>query len=539
MDPRCRSLPACLSEDGALNLEKFLLYRREKARERDEELDWILDRCKDLANAEMKADASYRQRSPRSVKASGFIIRDSEGNIVQGSPKQMAWYIRYVGNPAKNDTKFLKKFRRRFRLPFDKFQEIVDKVKHSDLFLRWCSTDATGRESSPIELLLLGAFRYLGRGWTFDDLEEQTGISEETHRQFFHVFIEWGSTTLYKEYVVIPSTTTAAEDCMHEMNVAGFHGCIGSSDATHVGLEKCSWRLTNLHDGHKLNMPSRTYNITVNHRRLILSSMKGHPARYNDKTVVWFDDLLVGIKQGDLLSDVVFYLFERDAMSEDGVKKVEYKGVWVMVDNGYLRWSTTMPPFKSAIDRAERRWSEWLESMRKDVECTFGILKGRFRILKTGIRLHGVEAADKIRLTCCALHNMLLIADGLNERWEEGVDSDWQGELGQHDPDEVCDHVPFAINRLNNLDSGARRYDTSGMGHGSDFIDVPDDDDDADEEQEEVVDDDGAILVRTMNYDKFRSKLVEHFDILFEQQRIRWPRRNRPQQQTMAGRFLI
>jgi len=25
----------------------------------------------------------------------------------------------------------------------------------------------------------------------------------------------------------------------------------------------------------------------------------------------------------------------------------------------------------------EMRWSKWLESMRKDVECAFGILKGR------------------------------------------------------------------------------------------------------------------------------------------------------------------
>ncbi len=29
--------------------------------------------------------------------------------------------------------------------------------------------------------------------------------------------------------------------------------------------------------------------------------------------------------------------------------------------------------------------AEWLESMRKDIECTFGILKQRFRILKNYI----------------------------------------------------------------------------------------------------------------------------------------------------------
>jgi hypothetical protein len=28
------------------------------------------------------------------------------------------------------------------------------------------------------------------------------------------------------------------------------------------------------------------------------------------------------------------------------------------------------------------RWNKWLESMRKDIERVFGILKARFRILK-------------------------------------------------------------------------------------------------------------------------------------------------------------
>jgi hypothetical protein len=55
--------------------------------------------------------------------------------------------------------------------------------------------------------------------------------------------------------------------------------------------------------------------------------------------------------------------------------------------------------------------------MRKDVECTFGIMKGRFRILKSGIRLKGQEAGDKIFLTCCALHNWLLHVDGLDKHW--------------------------------------------------------------------------------------------------------------------------
>ena len=101
-------------------------------------------------------------------------------------------------------------------------------------------------------------------------------------------------------------------------------------------------------------------------------------------------------------------------------------------DNGYLQWSMAVPRYKHPIRDDELRFSKRLEStMRKDAEDTFGIMKGRFRILKCGIRLHGVEATDKIWRTCCALHNMLLEADGLSAEWNIGVQSaDWQGNLG-------------------------------------------------------------------------------------------------------------
>ena len=71
--------------------------------------------------------------------------------------------------------------------------------------------------------------------------------------------------------------------------------------------------------------------------------------------------------------------------------------------------------------------SEWLESLRKDVECTFGILKGCWRILKSGIRIYGVTEPDKVWLTCCAFHKMFLDIDGLDLQWQNGVLSDWEG----------------------------------------------------------------------------------------------------------------
>lgn len=76
-------------------------------------------------------------------------------------------------------------------------------------------------------------------------------------------------------------------------------------------------------------------------------------------------------------------------------------------------------------------YRERLESVRKDIECFFGILKGRFRILKMPLLYRGIYKLDSIYQTCCALHNMLHAYDGLG-LLEKNVD--YAGKDGDLDP---------------------------------------------------------------------------------------------------------
>ena len=65
----------------------------------------------------------------------------------------------------------------------------------------------------------------------------------------------------------------------------------------------------------------------------------------------------------------------------------------------------------------KRSWCKWMESVRKDVECTFGMLKGRWRILKVPMPFHTKREVDNVFFTCCALDNMLLEHDGKLDQW--------------------------------------------------------------------------------------------------------------------------
>ena len=491
-------------------------------------------------------NTTTKNKKKRSARP--LMYTDGNGEKRRLLPRHSWWYNTYIDNPDLQSEEFHKKFRLRFRLPYLQFLELVESIENDEAFRRWHrgSQTANKEPASPISLLVLSSLRYLGRGWTFDDCAESTAISHDVIRVFFHRFITFGATKLYNKYVRVPSRAEDARDHMHEYTAAGFPGAIGSTDATHIMLERVSHRFRQSHLGFKMCHTARTYNITVNHRKKILSSTQGHPARWNDKTLILFDDFMQDLRNGHALQDVQFELYDYDR--QGNTIKVKYQGVWVLVDNGYMSWPTTVPPMKTTNRRSEIRFSAWLESLRKDVECTFGILKGRWRILKTGIRLAGVEAADKIFLTCCALHNWLLEIDGLNDRWENGVGfpSDWQGEIGDLNLDGSADEqdgdidvaLPAAIQRLRH--PLARNYeDVSGMGKGDDrepsqpLVYQQQDSDcyytdlstTSEEEEENSRQQDHCRVKKVCELDLqfFRSKLIRHFDIAFTRNEIVWP----------------
>ena len=58
------------------------------------------------------------------------------------------------------------------------------------------------------------------------------------------------------------------------------------------------------------------------------------------------------------------------------------KGYYLICDGGYHRWVCLMSAAKWSIDDDMLKWGKRLDSVRKDVECTFGRVKRRFRVLR-------------------------------------------------------------------------------------------------------------------------------------------------------------
>ena len=121
---------------------------------------------------------------------------------------------------------------------------------------------------------------------------------------------------------------------------------------------------------------ARSYNIiNVNHRHQILATTTGYPARWNNKTLTKFDPFMQGLHEGKVLDNIEFNLYEYNKLG--AIILQPYCGGWLLVDNEYLACPTNAPQSRQPkVARAEICFSAWLESLKKDVECTYGILKG-------------------------------------------------------------------------------------------------------------------------------------------------------------------
>ena len=173
------------------------------------------------------------------MKRYKILVRDIDGSLREIKPTDTLWYLLYVNQPPTNQ-RMHRLFRRRFRLPYDSFLSLSEDIMVHSCFARWTRCDAVGVSPSSIKLLIFGCMRYIGRVWTYDDVSEANGISINVNRNFLSCFIDYGSTVLYKKWVLDTNMNTDVREQESIFKLADFDGYICSSDGTHIPMLKCS-----------------------------------------------------------------------------------------------------------------------------------------------------------------------------------------------------------------------------------------------------------------------------------------------------------
>ena len=116
--------------------------------------------------AEIEVIHEIKERRQRKWEGRPNYMESTWGRMLQSNR---------INDPT--DRKGGKLFRRRFRVPYPIFLQIVDSTKASGLFTE--NQDCAGNPAAPLELKILAVLRVLGRGYCFDGVEELTCVSAE------------------------------------------------------------------------------------------------------------------------------------------------------------------------------------------------------------------------------------------------------------------------------------------------------------------------------------------------------------------------
>jgi hypothetical protein len=222
---------------------------------------------------------------------------------------------------------------------------------------------------------------------------------------FWYKFLPWMMKNKYEEHVFAPKSVDELHDICQEYEYAGFPGCCGSVDGVHVPWYgfKAGARAECVG---KEKHPTLVFGVTVDHRYRIMHVTSAHAGATNDKFVIRADDFHTQMMHTSMYKDFTYNLLD----SRNGDQK-RYKGCYVLCDGGYGDWRNLVSAYKCVAPGSYKaNWSHRVGSVRKDAECTFGILKARFRVLFGRQYRHNATDVEHVFKVCCILHNMLMRA---------------------------------------------------------------------------------------------------------------------------------
>jgi hypothetical protein len=291
-------------------------------------------------------------------------------------------------------------FRSHFRVPLS----FIDTLTEMFISRGWVKcTKRCHNEymlSMRTQLFIMCALEHLGNRRPHRQFETETNMCFSEHQQFFNTFLDRMYARRF-DHVAFPSTLEGLQSLSCQYHRQHLPGACGSIDVIHVKWSNCPSGDFNKCKG-KESFPSVAFEVVTDNRRRVLGISPIQYGARSDKHIVRLDPTVTSIRDN-------FYKYvEWEYYTINGEVKRD-KGVYLICDGGYLRWVTLMCPYAGSVEAGRRGYFNTnLESIRKDVECTFGILKKRWRILDYGLQYRNMHKCEKLFWVCCILHNMLL-----------------------------------------------------------------------------------------------------------------------------------
>eukprot|EP00918_Siedleckia_nematoides_P086696 GHVU01190804.1.p1 GENE.GHVU01190804.1~~GHVU01190804.1.p1 ORF type:complete len:434 (+),score=50.46 GHVU01190804.1:139-1440(+) len=282
-------------------------------------------------------------------------------------------------------------FRQRFRMSRQRFRSILADLQEGGHLVQGYNRGVL-QGASP-ELQLTVALRILAYDLPFDAMDEMFDISKSSAHVYL-IRVMMGLVRVYREEWLRqprPEETAALE---LQNRRRGFPGMIGSIDCMLCYWDMCPAAWAGAYTG-RAKRPTLVLEAVASESRRVWHYYFGLPGACNDLNA--FDASPVG----DLFTTPTGAF--RKPFTVSGQR---FNSLYMLGDGIYPSIPFIATPLEAPATEEERHYVDRQASVRKDVECTFGIARKQWKTLKNPSRYHHPHTIHLVVVTCLILHNM-------------------------------------------------------------------------------------------------------------------------------------
>ncbi|GJW45888.1 ALP1-like protein isoform X1 [Tanacetum coccineum] len=233
-----------------------------------------------------------------------------------------------------------------------------------------------------------------------DAFDEYLQIAERTSRECLDHFTKCIHVLYYDKFLRRPTATDNKKTYKLHEEKHGLPGMLGSIDCMHWDWKNCPKSLHGQFKRSTNKYPTLMLEAVADQKLWIWHAYFGVPGANNDLNVLYgsplFDDEIA-----DIAPECPFV-----------VNGHTYRKCYYLADGIYPAWSTFVKTFSVARDEKTLKFKRVQEAARKDIERAFGVLQGRWGIIRQPARAMQINILKRIMYCCIILHNMILEDEG-------------------------------------------------------------------------------------------------------------------------------
>ncbi|KAK3707295.1 hypothetical protein QZH41_004242 [Actinostola sp. cb2023] len=262
---------------------------------------------------------------------------------------------------------------------------------------------------TPEMVLALGLYR-LGHGNSYVSIGPVFNVGKATVIEAVQDVVE-GLYELRNEVIKFPETaaeTTAAIDTFEDLS--DLPNIAGAIDGSHVRIKAPIESKADYFS--RYQQYDFIIQAIVDGRKLFMDFSCGYPGAMHDSRVLRRSTIFDKAEARQILTEPTININGHTI------------GPYLVGDSAYPNSPWLIKPYPEGTrDRDEINFNKELSSARVKVECAFGLLKSRWRVLQKRFD-SGIEFAIKCTIACAVLHNLCI---RFGDDWDDDYDND-------HDP---------------------------------------------------------------------------------------------------------